>query len=140
MPMSEREIIAGARARAAALCGRCGAGDRFAVGLEGGLDRLASGELTAYVLKSWACVTDGTRWSYGAGGAIMLPPDVAARVVAGDELGDVIDAIAGGPVRGTRGAWGVLTRDVIGRRDAFELAVLSAFAPFYNSELYGTVE
>jgi len=52
-------------------------------------------------------------------------------------LGDVIDAIAAAHVRGTRGAWGVLTRDLISRRDAFRLAILSAFAPFYNAAAYG---
>ena len=43
---------------------------------------------------------------------------------------------SGASVRGTRGAWGVLTRDLVGRRDAFRLAVLAAFAPFYNSAAY----
>ena len=143
MPMSEAAIIAGAHDRAAAVLQRRGAsaGSR-AIGVEGGIDRLAIGDtdaaagVTRYVLKTWAAVTDGTRWSYGAGGAVLLPDAIARAVVAGRELGDVIDEIAGAPVRGTRGAWGLLTLDLVGRRDAFRLAVVAALAPFYNSALY----
>jgi non-canonical (house-cleaning) NTP pyrophosphatase len=89
-------------------------------------------------LQTWAAVTDGQRWGYGAGPSLALPPDVADSVTAGEELGDVIDRLAGSQVRGTRGAWGLLTRDLIGRRDAFRLAVLAAFAPFYNEGAWRT--
>jgi hypothetical protein len=105
---------------------------RFAVGVEGGLERLPTGT-GAWALHSWAAVTDGESWGYGGGPALMLPPEIAERVVSGEELGDVIDRLAGEHVRGTRGAWGLLTRDLIGRREAFRLAVIAAFAPFYNA-------
>jgi non-canonical (house-cleaning) NTP pyrophosphatase len=49
----------------------------------------------------------------------------------------VIDERAGLDTRSTRGAWGVLTRDLIGRRDAFRTAVIAALAPFYNAQVYG---
>jgi non-canonical (house-cleaning) NTP pyrophosphatase len=61
---------------------------------------------------------------------------LARRVLAGEELGEVVDSLVGAPTRGTRGAWGVLTCDLAGRRDAFRLAVLAAFAPFYNPAAY----
>ena len=144
MPMSEAAIVGGAHDRAAAALQRRGASaGSLAIGVEGGIDRLAIGDAdaaaggTRYVLKTWAAVTDGARWSYGAGGAVLLPDAVARAVVAGRELGDVIDEIAGAPVRGTRGAWGLLTLDLVGRRDAFRLAVVAALAPFYNPALYG---
>jgi inosine/xanthosine triphosphatase len=126
MPMSLAEIIDGARARASALASP----ERFAVGLEGGLQQLPTpaGE---WSLHTWAAVTDGEFWGYGAGPAIIVPAGIAERVLAGEELGDVIDGLAGQGVRGTRGAWGVLTRDLIGRRDAFRLAVIAAFSRFY---------
>jgi inosine/xanthosine triphosphatase len=136
-PMSLTEIIDGARARAAAVQRPAGEGRRddrepvaFGIGVEGGLHEVMPG---VWSLQSWAVVTDGVRWGYGAGPSLVLPTGVAERVRAGEELGDVIDGLAGEPVRGTRGAWGVLTCDLIGRRDAFRLAVLAAFAPFYNS-------
>jgi hypothetical protein len=53
---------------------------------------------------------------HGAGGAIALPLTITCQALAGRELGDVIDEIASTTVRGTRGAWGVLTRDLVGRR------------------------
>lgn len=138
MPMSECEIVEGARRRARALVEteHFVAGETFSVGLEGGLSALDIDGSDVWTLQTWAAVSDGAEWGYGAGGAIVLPAALARRVVAGDELGDVIDGIVGAPTRGTRGAWGVLTRDLAGRRDAFRLAVLAAFAPFYNPRLY----
>jgi inosine/xanthosine triphosphatase len=138
MPLSEAEIVDGARRRARTLIERP-ASDRleaYAVGLEGGLTPLTLDGDEVWMLQSWAAVTDGQRWGYGAGGALEVPAALARRVVAGEELGDVIDGLAGSGTRGTRGAWGVLTRDLAGRRDAFRLAVLAAFAPFYNRDIW----
>jgi non-canonical (house-cleaning) NTP pyrophosphatase len=133
MPMDLGEIIDGARTRASSVLHlRTPAPPHprtFGVGLEGGLVQLPHGQ---WSLQSWAAVTDGSRWGDGAGPSLVLPDAVAARVVAGEELGDVIDQLASAPVRGTRGAWGVLTLDLMGRRDAFRAAVIAAFAPFYN--------
>jgi inosine/xanthosine triphosphatase len=145
MPMSEAEIVDGARGRARALAEQ----DAFAsaiegpgmprpyfVGLEGGLNAVDVPDGQLFALHTWAAVTDGTVWGYGAGGAVTIPRHVAARVLAGEELGDVVDGLAGERTRGTRGAWGVLTRDLVSRRDAFRLAVVAAFAPFYNAGAY----
>ena len=139
MPMTELGILDGARLRAKTLIERVptvgGAECRLAVGLEGGLD-LLPGDRERYVLKTWAAVTDGTLWGFGAGGAIAVPDAIAREVLNGRELGDVIDEVAGTAVRGTRGAWGVLTCDLIGRQDSFKSAILAALAPFYNPALY----
>ena len=52
-------------------------------------------------------------------------------------LAEAVDAFAGTHgIRDAQGAWGVLTRDLVTRRDAFRLAVINAFAPFYNAEAY----
>jgi inosine/xanthosine triphosphatase len=140
MPMTEAAIVEGARARATAVMNRhtrTGPDTILAIGLEGGVDPVGAGG-DHYALKTWAAITDGSRWSYGAGGAVLLPRAVARAVVGGRELGDVVDALAGTPIRGTRGAWGLLTLDLIGRRDAFKLAVVAALAPFYNPALYAS--
>ncbi len=122
MPMTERAILDGARIRAQALIDRAVVAGLsefpLAIGAEGGLDPLPS-DSALYALKTWAAVTDGARWGYGAGGAIVLPDTLTRQVLAGRELGEVIDEVAGAPVRGTRGAWGVLTLDLVGRRDSF---------------------
>ena len=53
------------------------------------------------------------------------------------ELGLVIDEVSGKrDVRSREGAWGVLTRDLVTRSMSFEVALIAAFAPFYNSEMY----
>jgi non-canonical (house-cleaning) NTP pyrophosphatase len=139
-PMTETAIIQAAAHRVRTLLAgrRRGArGGYLYLGLEGGLDPVTLPEgHWVLALKNWACVSDGHRWSYGAGGAILLPDDLAASVAAGAELGDVIERSAGPGVRNTRGAWGVLTRDLVTRRDAFRTAVISALAPFFNAASY----
>jgi inosine/xanthosine triphosphatase len=129
-PMSVGEILDGVCVRASAIV----ADGALALGVEGGLHEVRPG---VWSLQSWAGVTDGTRWGYGAGPSLVLPDGVVDRVRAGEELGDVIDGLAGEHVRGTRGAWGVLTLDLVGRQEAFRLAVLAACAPFYNPSPWG---
>jgi len=130
MPMTDRETLEGARARAEAAA-RTLTPPFVAIGLEGGL----SAE-PLVTLTSWAAATDGTRWGFGAGGRIVLPDAIVQQVRAGRELGAVIDEMAGANIRGTRGAWGWLTRDLVGRRHALLTATLAALAPFYNRDLY----
>jgi non-canonical (house-cleaning) NTP pyrophosphatase len=139
MPMTERETIEGARLRALSIINRAVNNTNettcLAIGVEGGLDPLAC-ERDRYALKSWAAATDGTTVGYGSGGSILVPDHVMRAVLAGRELGDVIDAFVGSSVRGTRGAWGVLTRDLVGRRESFTTAIIAALAPFYNGIVY----
>jgi inosine/xanthosine triphosphatase len=139
MPMTELAILEGARIRAESLIQRgpraAEAEYRLTIGVEGGLDPLP-GHGDLYALKTWAAATDGTQWGFGAGGAIVVPGAITSQVLKGRELGDVIDEVAGMPVRGTRGAWGMLTRDLVGRQDSFTAAILAALAPFYNPALY----
>lgn len=130
MPMTDRETLEGAKLRARTAT-RGLTPPFISIGLEGGL---SADPMTT--LTSWAAATDGTRWGYGAGGRIVLPDSVIAQVQAGRELGDVIDEMAGAGIRGTRGAWGWLTKDLVGRKNALLTATLAALAPFYNSEIY----
>ena len=53
------------------------------------------------------------------------------------ELSAAIDHFAGGRgIRDAQGAWGVLTCNLITRQEAFRIAVIHAFAPFFNASLY----
>ncbi len=102
MPVGVAATVEGARRRAAALVDEVGRWDPaqprpdYVVGVEGGVDPLLLDGVRHLALVSWACVTDGRRWSYGAGGAILLPPDVAAAVEGGAELGSRARAPGGG--------------------------------------------
>lgn len=141
-PLSRAEIMSGARNRAEGLAGRAREGRfpwRFFVGLEGGLDVLSVNGRRLVFLENWAYVSDRKRNSaYGQSGSVLLPDLLAAEVVdKGTELGLAIDAFAGGHgIRDAQGAWGVLTRNLITRQDAFRVAVINAFAPFFNAALY----
>jgi len=132
----------GARCRAEALvrmaCERNEPWEYF-VGLEGGLDVVNEGGQSWVFLENWAYVTDGSgRGSFGQSGAVVLPEALANEVVnKGVELAEAIDAFAGEhAIRDAQGAWGVLTRNAITRQDAFRIAVINAFAPFFNCKAY----
>jgi inosine/xanthosine triphosphatase len=144
-PLSREEMMTGARQRAEAVVAIARARNetwRYFVGLEGGLDVIQDGAERngrRVFLENWAYVTDGNgRGAFGQSGAIVLPEALAkAAVDDGVELAEAVDAFAGGRgIRDAQGAWGVLTRNVITRQDAFRTAVINAFAPFFNRALY----
>jgi inosine/xanthosine triphosphatase len=143
-PLSREDIMQGARQRAQALLriGREKSGQwKYFVGLEGGLDVVHENGMRQVFLESWAYVSDGSgRRAFGQSGAVAVPETLAIRVVdKGVELSEAIDAFAGGRgIRDAQGAWGVLTRDLITRQDAFRVALINAFAPFYNREIYSS--
>jgi inosine/xanthosine triphosphatase len=144
-PLTRADMMKGARQRAEALRERAEEGRqawRYFVGLEGGLD-VVEGEDSSrgrlVFLENWAYVLDASgRGAYGQSGGVVVPEELARRVVdEGVELAEAVDAFAGGrAIRDSQGAWGVLTRNLITRQDAFRTAVMSAFAPFYNSGIY----
>ena len=141
-PSSRAELMAGARFRAESLVKQArdrGEPWRYFVGLEGGLDVVEENGRRVVFLQSWAYVTDGNGpGAYGQSGAVQMPMTLAAEVIErGTELSVAIDAYAGQQgIRDAQGAWGVLTRNLITRQEAFRVAVVSAFAPFFNASLY----
>jgi inosine/xanthosine triphosphatase len=139
MPLSDEELMLGAKARAFAVQnGLVNEPADFYLGLEGGFHAIEiDGERLTF-LRGWAYVTDGNRGNFGAGPSIRVPEFVVQLVVEGQrELGDVIDEIAGElDVRSRQGAWGVLSRELMMRSMTFEIALVAAFAPFYNAQIF----
>jgi non-canonical (house-cleaning) NTP pyrophosphatase len=144
-PLSREDMMMGARQRAEALVRMARESNepwRYFVGLEGGLDVILDGAAAngrRVFLENWVYVADGNgRGAFGQSGAVVLPEALAKIVVDdGMELAEAVDAFAGGRgIRDAQGAWGVLTRNMITRQDAFRTAVISAFAPFFNGALY----
>jgi inosine/xanthosine triphosphatase len=155
-PASRGELMRGARQRAEALVGMArqgGAAWQYFVGLEGGLDVVHEGvsadealrhsglrqnEHRRIFLESWAYVSDGARGHYGRSGGIEIPEALAHEVLEhGVELAMAIDRFAGAVgIRDAQGAWGVLSGNFITRQEAFRVAVIAAFAPFYNAKMY----
>jgi inosine/xanthosine triphosphatase len=157
-PASRNELMRGARQRAEALVEMARQGGstwQYFVGLEGGLDvvheDISADEMLRHsalkqighrrvFLESWAYVHDGARGHYGRSGGIELPEALAHEVLEkGVELSAAIDRFAGAVgIRDAQGAWGVLSNNFITRQEAFRVAVIAAFAPFYNEKRYRT--
>ena len=140
-PLSREELMQGARQRAETLMARLAAtGDaaNFYVGMEGGLDVVAEQGRRRVFLESWVYVTDKERGHFGCSGSIEIPEALAEEVVIrGTELSAAIDDFAGqAGIRDAQGAWGVLSGNLILRQESFRVAVVAAFAPFYNHRLY----
>jgi inosine/xanthosine triphosphatase len=155
-PASRDELMRGARQRAEALvevARQSAASWQYFVGLEGGLDVVHEGASTDEVLRhsklrqignrrvfleSWAYVSDGSHGHYGRSGSIEIPEALAHEVLEnGVELAVAIDRFAGAVgVRDAQGAWGILSSSHITRQEAFRVAVIAAFAPFYNVRMY----
>jgi len=145
-PLSREDLMAGARQRAETLVDIArdsNAPWKYFVGLEGGLDVIHEGVKRWVFLESWAYVADDKRCgAFGRSGAVLLPEALAKTVLDdGVELSEAIDAFAGGHgIRDAQGAWGVLSRNLITRKDAFRVALISAFAPFFNREIFANAE
>jgi inosine/xanthosine triphosphatase len=154
-PASREELMRGARQRAEALvrlARESGAPWKYFVGLEGGLDVVHEGASPEEMLRhsglkqnghrrvfleSWAYVTDGAQGYYGRSGGIEIPEPLAHEVLEkGVELSVAIDKFAGAVgIRDAQGAWGHFTRNLVTRQDASRLAVITAFAPFFDQLL-----
>ncbi len=140
-PRSRTELMAGARGRCEAVMRLQAERAAYFVGLEGGLDVIHENEngQRLVFLESWAFVSDASgRGFYGGSGAILLPEALAVEVLdRGIELSRAIEAYTGMQgIRDSQGAWGVLTKNLINRQESFRIAVVSAFAPFFNAALY----
>jgi non-canonical (house-cleaning) NTP pyrophosphatase len=152
MPLTDWELMQGARERALVvrelLLSQKLEADLY-VGLEGGFHSISlEGEWHTF-LRGWAYVTDGgtrddtvaeesVQGYFGATPSIEVPESIRKNVIEGKrELGLVIDEVAGiRDVRSKQGAWGVLSKDLVTRSLSFELALIAACAPFYNSSIY----
>jgi inosine/xanthosine triphosphatase len=140
-PADRQELMLGARQRAEVLVrlAREKAEPwQYFVGLEGGLDVIEQHDGRLVLLESWAYVSDGHKGHYGRSGGVEVPDALAREVLEhGVELSVAIDRFAGAAgIRDAQGAWGVLSSGLISRTEAFRVAVVAAFAPFYNAKMY----
>jgi inosine/xanthosine triphosphatase len=133
MPQNDEETMAGARNRANAA--RQKANADLGVGLEGGVHP----EPLGLVLQGWVVIVDGNgREGVGSTARLPLPPIIARRVLAGEELGPVMDDLLNEHnVKQKGGAVGALTAGLVPRGDTFAIAVAYALAPFVSPEFYG---
>jgi inosine/xanthosine triphosphatase len=142
-PASRGELMLGARQRAEALAAKLSFTESadFFVGVEGGLDVVKEDGAHRVFLESWAYVADRRAGHYGCSGSIEIPEELAKEVLdKGVELSAAIDRYAGAVgIRDGKGAWGVLSGNLISRQESFRVAIVTAFAPFYNARMYRAV-
>ena len=105
------------------------------VGLEGSVEEGPAGIV---LLTGWsAIVTADGRWGIGGGARTPLPPELAAMLRAGMELGPAIDAWLGREgVRHQEGTVGVLTHGRLTRAQSFANTLIHALAPILHPEWY----
>ncbi|MBP2241452.1 inosine/xanthosine triphosphatase [Cytobacillus eiseniae] len=114
-PFSDEETIKGAINRA---YGALAAGKgEIGIGLEGGVQETAYG----LFLCNWgALVVEGKPPIIAGGARIPLPDEVAKRLIAGEELGPVMEIFAKKEdIRKKEGAVGVFTNGQVSRADMF---------------------
>jgi inosine/xanthosine triphosphatase len=131
-PFGDEVTRGGAMTRARTALATSGADVGF--GLEGGV--ILEGDVPWLV--SWVAVVDRDgRTGEASGLRMRLPHIAAARLRAGDELGDVIDDLFS--VHASKqhaGAIGLLTEGFVSRTDAFADLVAMACAPLIRPDLY----
>ena len=131
-PIGEEETLLGAvnRAKAALAVVPDAA---WGVGLEGGVRYDAHG----CWLFGAVAVVNGTRLEVGRTAELKLPPQVAERIRAGEELGPIMDDLSG--VQNTKqkaGTVGFLTNGLLSRADVWRMSLTLGMAPFLNRELF----
>ena len=143
MPLSQSEMMSGARNRAIRLHDRFSVEGRsiaYTIGLEGGFHQISTNPMDEQVcfLQSWVYVFDGENGYWGSSGSVPVPGRVYHSVIDEKrELAEVIDQFSGkNDVRSRMGAVGIFTNGMINRQDLFENALEFAFAPFYNPKVY----
>ena len=126
-PMTDEETIKGAINRALEAAEKAGAS--IGIGLEGGVQQTAQGLL----LCNWGALTATGFEPIIAGGArLQLPEEVAEKVLAGNELGPVMDEYANKQnVRKNEGAVGIFTNGQVNRSEMF-LHVMKLLAGQYE--------
>ncbi len=127
----------GAEHRARVLFERCQAGELdadYCVGIEGG----AISVYDRWFVLGVMCIIDRAgRIGFGASPEFELPEKLAAPLVEGTELGEIIDHLTGEQDSKRRGgAIGFLTGGVMDRRDFYVQGLLVALVPFLNESLY----
>jgi inosine/xanthosine triphosphatase len=103
------------------------------VGIEGGVEE-QNGDLAAF---AWIVILSQDQIGKSRTGTFFLPPPVADLVRAGVELGEANDIVFHqANSKQANGAVGLLTGDVIDRRQLYEHAIVLALVAFKNPALY----
>ncbi|WP_394131842.1 inosine/xanthosine triphosphatase [Shewanella maritima] len=131
-PMDEQQTKLGAINRAKYCQQQAKIADYY-IAMEGGVEKFEHGAATfAYM----AIIHQG-QLSVGRSAALPLPEKVYAALEAGDELGNVMDALFNTEnIKQKGGAIGLLTQGLATRTSIYTQAIVLAMAPFINPSLF----
>jgi len=108
----------------------------YGVGMEGGVRFDPDDPDTAWLIGVAAVATAAHVW-WATAGSLLLPPAVARRVAAGEELGPVIDDITGlADAKTSLGAVGWLTGGLLWREHSWVDTLARTVAPLVHPEWY----
>jgi inosine/xanthosine triphosphatase len=136
-PISNEETFQGALNRAFNASKLAPQADYW-IGIEGGIEERGS-EFAAF---AWVVVCGKSsrgKLMIGKGrtGTFFIPPPVANLIRQGKELGEADDIVfQRNNSKQENGAVGLLTGNVVDRKELYEQAVILALIPFKNSVLY----
>lgn len=132
-PVGLEETVRGAVNRARRAFRDC----ELSVGIESGLHRVPE-TITGFVDLQWCAIYDGEHITLGVSAGFEYPPMVVEEVLAGREVGDVMDELTGVDELGRkRGAVSFLSGGLLDRTGNTEQCVLMAMIPRMNPSLYG---
>ena len=142
VPLSVQALMEGAQGRVENLIlqlKREKAEADFYIGLASGFSVVDSqGPRRIAFLESWAYVSDGHKGRFGHGGGVPVPPGIADPVIdRGIEPGIVADRFTKEKGLQTgKGPWSILTKDILTQQHSYVIALIAAFAPFYNPDAF----
>ncbi|SMB93009.1 inosine/xanthosine triphosphatase [Deinococcus hopiensis KR-140] len=132
-PIGQAQTREGAVNRARSALASLAGTSAWGVGLEGGVE-LEAGEGRLFGMVAVACNLGGNvEVEVSRTADLRLPPAVVARLVAGEELGPIMDDVLGlRDVKRGLGSVGVLTGGLVTRADVWRQAVALAATPLRN--------
>ncbi|PKM99127.1 MAG: inosine/xanthosine triphosphatase [Elusimicrobia bacterium HGW-Elusimicrobia-2] len=109
-------------------------GADFFAGIEGGIINLHG----RWFSFGGVCIMDlSGRKGFGSSSMFELPGSIVRELLAGTELGDVMDKIQNGHnTKQKHGAVGFFTKGRIDRKKFYESGIISALIPFVNRKLF----
>lgn len=131
-PLTDNDTRLGSEKRAAGAKTRLPNADYW-VGIEGGVDKL-NGVIHTF---GWITILSKDKQGQARSATIPLPNAVEAGLKSGEELGDINDRLFHkSNSKQNMGTSGILTKGVMDREELYRQAIILAYIPFINKELY----
>lgn len=111
----------------------------YYVGLASGFNVIdARGPKRKVFLENWVYVSDGHQGNFGHGGGVTVPLPLGNPVIdRGINLSIALDRYhEQRRLNGSQSPLATLTGGILTEQHSFVVALISAFAPFYNSRVY----